>query len=231
MSKYSRLEVFNTIVNESLIPIFFHDDPEVAKNVLSACYTGGSKFLEFTNRGDFAIDVFKELSEKIRNERLNIILGAGTIYDEYTAAQFVSYGANFIVSPFLNEGLARFCNKRKIAYIPGCATTTEISRAEEYGAEVIKLYPGSSIGGPDFVKTILGPMPWTRIMPTGGIETEYENLAAWFNSGVTGVGIGVKLLQPAYIKSKEFDKITDKVAQVVKWIAEIKSKMGGTTCQ
>jgi 2-dehydro-3-deoxyphosphogluconate aldolase/(4S)-4-hydroxy-2-oxoglutarate aldolase len=229
MSTYSRLEVLNAVVKESLIPIFYNGEPEVAKNVLLACHQGGSKFLEFTNRGDFAIDVFRELSEKIRKEKLDIILGAGTIYDESTAAQFVSYGANFIVSPFLNEGLARFCNKRKIAYIPGCATTTEISRAEENGAEVIKLYPGSSVGGPDYVKTILGPMPWTRIMPTGGIETEYENLSAWFKAGVTAVGIGVKLIQPANVKNHEYEKITDKVSQVVKWISEIKSKLGENT--
>lgn len=224
MANFSRVEVINAVLSEGLIPIFYHSDLHVAKEVLLACMKGGAVFFEFTNRGDFAIEVFRELSHFCQSQAKDIILGAGTVYDEHTAALFIANGANFIVSPFSNDNIAYMCNKHKIPYIPGCATTTEISRAEEVGAEIIKLYPASSIGGPDFIKTVLGPMPRTRIMPTGGIKTEYDDLEKWFDSGIAAVGIGGDLIKSKFVKTGDYDSITTQVSQVTRWIKQFLAK-------
>ena len=224
MNTFSRLEVLNTITNKGLVPIFYHSDITVAKKVVDACAKAGLNLLEFTNRGKFAIEVFKELSMYCQKVAPDFILGAGTVFEENTAAMFVSYGANFIVSPFLNENIAKFCNRRKIPYVPGCATVTEISWAEELGAEIIKLYPGSFIGGPDFVKMILGPMPWTRIMPTGGVDPSEENITAWFNSGVEAVGIGSKLLRKDLIEKEDFKQISENIAKLLSLINKLKTE-------
>ncbi|MGE5124616.1 MAG: bifunctional 4-hydroxy-2-oxoglutarate aldolase/2-dehydro-3-deoxy-phosphogluconate aldolase [Acidobacteriaceae bacterium] len=223
MPAHSRLDVFNAMLMDGLIPIFYHADRQAAINVLTACQKGGARFLEFTNRGDFAIDVFKELAQFCRQKKLDFFLGAGTVMDSQTAAQYLAYGADFIVSPILNEDLLRFCNRRKIACLPGCATASEISRAEEFGAEIVKVFPGSTVGGPDFVRNLLGPMPWTRIIPTGGIEAEYDNLSAWFSAGVAGVGMGTKLIRSEYVKTESYDQISDLVSRVLKWITQIKT--------
>jgi 2-dehydro-3-deoxyphosphogluconate aldolase/(4S)-4-hydroxy-2-oxoglutarate aldolase len=224
MNTFSRLDVLNTIINEGLVPIFYHSDVNIAKKVIDACLKGGSRIFEFVHRGKFSTEVFKELSSHCQKVAPDSILGVGTIFEEHTASIFVSYGANFIVSPFLNENIAKFCNRRKIPYIPGCATVTEISKAEELGVEFIKLYPGSYIGGPGYVKMILGPMPWTRIIPTGGIDPGEESITEWFNSGVAAVGIGSKLLRKDLIAKNDYEQISKNISQLLSLIKELKKK-------
>ena len=195
MAKFYRLEVLNTIFDTGLIPVFFNSDVEVAKKIAWAVSTGGCRLLELTNRGDFAPDLFKELSRYCQKELPDLILGVGTILDAPTAALYAAYGANFVVGPYFNPEVARFCNRRKIAYFPGCGSATEIAEAEELGAEIVKMFPGESVGGPAFVKAILGPSPWTRIMPTGGVKGTRESLSTWFDAGVAAVGIGGDLIK------------------------------------
>jgi 2-dehydro-3-deoxyphosphogluconate aldolase/(4S)-4-hydroxy-2-oxoglutarate aldolase len=224
MARFSRLEVLNTMVDTGLVPVFYNADVEVAKNVVKACAAGGARIVEFTNRGDFAPEVFRQLSQHVAKEAPDIILGIGSVIDEPTAAMYIAYGANFVVGPILNEAVARLCNRRKIAYSPGCGSASEISYAEELGVEIVKVFPGSSVGGPNFVKSVLGPCPWTRIMPTGGVDATQESIQAWFSAGVACVGIGSKLIRKDLVAAGKWDEITDTVRQVLAWIKEAQAK-------
>ena len=169
MARFSRLEVLNAMVETGLVPVFYHSDVEVAKKVIEACAAGGARCIEFTNRGDFAPFVFKEVSEYLAKANPKVILGVGSVVDAPTAALYIASGANFVVGPILNPEVARLCNRRKIAYSPGCGTASEIAQAEELGVEIVKIFPGGLVGGPEFVKSVMAPCPWTRIMPTGGV--------------------------------------------------------------
>jgi 2-dehydro-3-deoxyphosphogluconate aldolase/(4S)-4-hydroxy-2-oxoglutarate aldolase len=218
MARFSRLEVLNTIIDIGLVPVFYHQDVEVAKRVVSACAAGGARVVEFTNRGDLAYRVFSDLVQHFSEQEPSIILGVGSVLDPGTAALYISSGANFVVGPVLNPEVAKVCNRRKIAYSPGCGSASEISAAEELGVEICKVFPGAQVGGPAFVKAILGPCPWTRIMPTGGVDATEESIRAWFKAGVSCVGIGSKLITRAAIDSGDFEAITRKTAEVIAWI-------------
>ncbi len=225
MARFKRLEVLNAIEQVGLVPIFYNPKFEVAKNIVLACAEGGAKVAEFTNRGDRAYQSFVQLAEFCQKDLPDLILGAGTIHDAPTAAMYIGAGANFIVGPMLNPEVARLCNRRKIAYIPGCGTSSEISQAEELGAEIVKIFPGGTLGGPEFVKALLGPCPWSSLMPTGGVEDTRECLEAWFTSGVTCVGMGSNLIRSDLVASGDFQAITVNVQKVINWIAEIRQKM------
>lgn len=225
MARFARLEVLNTIVNTGLAPVFYSGEVEIAKKVARAIATGGCRLLEFTNRGDFAPEVFKELSHFCQRDLPDLILGVGTITDAPTAALYVAYGANFVVGPSLNPEVARFCNRRKIAYIPGCGSATEIATAEELGAEIVKVFPGDAVGGPEFVKAIRGPSPWTRLMPTGGVQATGENLTAWFKAGVAAVGIGSDLIKREYLQNNDWDALAARTAAVLALIREIRGTL------
>ncbi len=220
MARFSRLQVLNRIVEIGLVPVFYHSDVEVAGQVVAACAAGGATVFEFTNRGDHAIDVFQELERRARKQSPDLILGAGTIVDEATAALYVAHGANFIVSPSFNERVARFCNRRKIAYLPGCATLTEIGTAEEAGVEIVKLFPCELIGGPEFVKALLGPCPWTRVMVTGMREVSKPALTQWFQAGIVAAGIGRELFKKEWVDQRDYGAITRRAAEILQWIQE-----------
>ncbi len=223
MASYTRLDVLNTTIDLGLVPIFYNKDIEVAKKIVAACAAGGARVVEFTNRGDFAFQVFSQLSQYFAKADPGVILGVGSVIDAPTAAMYIASGANFIVGPVLNPEIARLCNRRKIAYTPGCGSVSEISTAEELGVEIVKVFPGSSVGGPGFVKSVLGPCPWTRIMPTGGVDTTQENIDMWFKAGVTCVGIGSKLISKDLVAAGNFEAISEKAAQVLAWIKEARS--------
>ncbi len=216
MAKYSRIDVIIRMRDTGIVPVFYHKDPEVCRNVIKSCHNGGIKVFEFTNRGDYAHELFGELNKWSEKEVPGIILGTGSVVDPATAALYIQLGANFIVSPILNPDMARVCNRRKILWVPGCGTLSEISQAEELGAEIVKIFPGSSVGGPDFVKSIKGPCPWTSIMPTGGVEPTVENLREWFEAGVTCVGIGSNLITKELIQKKDWKGLTNRVTGAVK---------------
>jgi len=218
MARFDRLTVLNTIVDTGLVPVFYQPDVDVAFKVIKACLAGGARVVEFTNRADFAPEVFKALSSRCARELPDAILGVGSVIDTPTAALYISYGANFIVGQSLNPEVALLCNRRKIAYSPGCGTMTEIARAEEMGVEIVKIFPGSSVGGPGFVKAALAPSPWTRIMPTGGVDATEESISSWFKAGVTCVGMGSKLIRKDLVTAGDYAAITETVSQVLAWI-------------
>jgi 2-dehydro-3-deoxyphosphogluconate aldolase/(4S)-4-hydroxy-2-oxoglutarate aldolase len=216
--------VLNTIVELGLVPVFFHPDLEVAKQIVAACGSGGARVVEFTNRGDRAWNVFTQLVAWAEKAHPEIILGVGSVIDMPTAAMFIGSGANFVVGPMLNPEIARLCNRRKIAYSPGCGSVSEISEAEELGVEIVKVFPGMQVGGPAFVKAVRGPMPWTRIMPTGGVDTTEESIRAWFEAGAACVGIGSKLITKELVAAGDFEGISNKVAQVLAWIKRVRGE-------
>jgi 2-dehydro-3-deoxyphosphogluconate aldolase/(4S)-4-hydroxy-2-oxoglutarate aldolase len=221
MAQFTRLEVYNTILNIGLVPVFYNADVEAAKKIVEACKAGGARVVEFTNRGDFAPEVFKELSQYFSKTSPEIILGVGSVIDGPTAALYIAYGANFVVGPLLNETISRVCNRRKVAYMPGCGTVSEISYAEELGMEIVKIFPGDSVGGPEFVKAVLGPCPWTRIMPTGGVDATEASIKAWFEAGVACVGIGSKLIRKDLVAAEDWAEITALVGRVLDWIKKV----------
>ncbi|WCO00884.1 bifunctional 4-hydroxy-2-oxoglutarate aldolase/2-dehydro-3-deoxy-phosphogluconate aldolase [Psychroserpens ponticola] len=194
MANFSRLEVAEVMKQTGLVPLFYDGDLTACKEVLDACYKGGARLLEFTARGDFAHEVFGELNKYVLKELPGMIMGVGSVTDAASASRFMALGANFIVTPVFREDIAIVCNRRKVLWSPGCGSLTEIAKAEEFGCEIVKLFPGG-IYGPDFVKAIKGPQPWTSIMPTGGVSPTMENLKGWFNAGVTCVGMGSKLIK------------------------------------
>ena len=222
MAKYSRSEVFAAMKSTGVVPVFFHSDIDVCKNVVKACYDGGIRVFEFVNRGDFAHETFSELNKYALKELSGMILGAGSIVDPATTALYIQAGANFIVSPLMNEEMAKMCNRRGVAWSPGCGTISEIGKAQELGAEIVKLFPAKEIGGPSFVKAVKGPMPWTNIMPTGGVDTSEENLQAWFNAGVTCVGMGSNLFPKDIIAAKNYAALVDKVKELMATLDKVK---------
>lgn len=221
MAQFSRIEVVKTMEETGMVPLFYHPDIELGKEVLKACYDGGARLMEFTARGDFALEVFSELNKFAVKELPEMIMGVGSITDAGAASMFIQMGANFIVTPTLREDIALTCNRRKVLWSPGCGSLTEINRAEELGCELIKLFPGSTYG-PSFVKAIKGPQPWTSIMPTGGVSTDENNLREWFDAGVTCVGMGSKLISKQILGERDFLELENKVEEVLKCIKNIK---------
>lgn len=223
MAKFQRLQVLTTMIDTGLVPVFYHDDARTARSIVAALAAGGARTIEFTNRGDHAFEVFSDLEAFTATEHPDVILGVGSVVDAATAALYVNLGANFVVGPTLNFEVARICNARKVAYSPGCATLTEISAAEELGCEIVKIFPGDLVGGPDFVKAVHGPCPWSLLMPTGGVDITRDSLAAWFSVGVPCVGIGSKLVSSDLVSSSNWAELERRTAQVVATIKEIRS--------
>ncbi len=221
MARFKRLKILNTLIETGIVPLYYNKDAAIVKNVVKACYAGGARVFEFTNRGDFAHEVFAEVNKWCATECPEMIMGVGSVVDGATAALYIQLGANFIVSPSLNPDMAKICNRRKIAWMPGCGTLSEINLAEELGCEIVKIFPGKEVGGPSFVKAILAPCPWTSIMPSGGVTPDRENLEAWFKAGVACVGLGSQLTPPEVIAAGNFSYIEQKVREALAIVKEL----------
>jgi len=222
MARFSRINVVLAMKESGMVPVFFNKDIEVCKKVLKACYDGGTRVFEFTNRGDRAHLVFQELIVWAEKETPDMILGVGSVVDAGTTSLYIQLGANFIVSPILNPDMAKVCNRRKISWSPGCGSLSEISKAEELGAEVVKIFPGSQVGGPSFVKAVLGPCPWTSIMPTGGVSPDEKNLTEWFKAGVHCVGMGSQLMVKDVEGKFDYEAIKEKTKEAISIIAKLR---------
>ena len=219
----TRLDVYNAIADIGAVPVFHVSDVDDSIAIARACVSGGMRVVEFTNRGDHAHEVFKAMHKAVGSEAPEAILGAGTVLDPATAALYVNSGARLIVGPNTNSEVARLCNRRKVAYIPGCGTASEISYAEELGCEIVKLFPAQASGGPGFVKDLLGPMPWSSIMPTGGIGVGRETLQEWFDAGVIAVGLGSSLVTSDIVTRRAWDELERRCRDVVSSIREIRA--------
>lgn len=223
MARFRRMNVLQAMVGDGLVPVFYHDSLETAKKIAAAIAASGCRVLEFTNRGDGAFRVFSELVAWCGKELPGLILGVGSVVEPETAALYINGGANFVVGPVLNGDIAKLCNRRKIAYCPGCGSASEISQAEEYGVEICKVFPGREVGGPGFVKSVLAPMPWSLLMPTGGVEATRESVTAWISAGAACVGIGSNLVSGDLVASGSFEAISLRTADVLEWIREARA--------
>ena len=221
MAKYTKLEVLQTVKATGMVPVFYDSDPQVAINVLKACYEGGVRAFEFTNRGDFAHEVFAELVKYANANLPGMIVGVGSIVDPATAALYLQLGANFVVGPLFNPEIAPICNRRLVPYCPGCGSVSEVGAAQQAGCDLCKVFPGDVLG-PKFVKGLRAPMPWSQIMVTGGVKPEEENLSGWFKAGVTCVGMGSNLFPKDVIKAGEWSKITELCRYALELIAKVR---------
>ena len=221
MAKYDKLQVLGTMMETGMVPVFYHADAEVAKKVLKACYDGGVRAFEFTNRGDFAQEVFAELVKYANKELPGMIVGVGSVIDPATAALYIQLGANFVVGPLFNPAVAPVCNRRLIPYCPGCGSVSEVGAAQEAGCDLCKVFPGDVLG-PSFVKGLRAPMPWSRLMVTGGVKPERANLEGWFKAGVTCVGMGSNLFPKDVVAAGEWSKITKLCQDALQIIREVR---------
>ena len=220
MAKFNKIQVLNAMASTGMVPVFYHKDVEVAKNVVKACYDGGVRAFEFTNRGDFAQDVFAELVKWAAKECPEMVMGIGSIVDPGTAALYIQLGANFVVGPLFNPEIAKICNRRVIPYTPGCGSVSEIGFAQELGCDLCKVFPAGNVGGPSFVKNVKAPMPWSMLMVTGGVEPTKENLTAWIKAGVTCVGMGSNLFPKEVVDAQDWGWIVAKCQEAFGYIAE-----------
>lgn len=222
MAKFSRLDVLLKMRETGVVPLYYNPDIEVCKKVIRACYEGGLHIFEFTNRGEFAHEVFAELVKWAKIELPELVLGVGSVVEPGTCSLYMQMGASFIVSPLLNEEMGKACNRRKVLWMPGCATVSEIARAEELGVEVVKAYPAALLGGPGFIKAIKAPCPWTEVMPSGGVSPDEANLKAWFDAGAFCVGMGSNLVTKKIIETGDFDQLKDNVIELVTLVEKIR---------
>jgi len=224
MASFMRLDVINALLDIGLVPLFYNGDVTTSVELASACSRAGAKVIEFTNRGEIAYPVFVELVKHFTRADPSVILGVGSIVDAPTAALYLSTGANFIVGPNFNPEIARYCNRRKILYVPGCATETEISTAEEYGAEICKIFPGETVGGPAFIKAVMAPCPWHRLMPTGGVDATEVSVGDWIKAGAGAIGMGSKLITAQAVRDKDYDGIAKKTSECIGWVMKAREK-------
>lgn len=222
MARFTRIEVALKMKETGLVPLFYQPDIEIAKKLLTAVYNGGARLFEFTNRGDYAHEVFAELYKYAEKNLPDLIMGVGSVTDAGAASLYMQLGANFVVTPVFREDIAIVCNRKKVMWSPGCGTLTEIARAEELGCEVVKLFPGS-VYKAGFIKSIKGPQPWTNVMPTGGVSTDYDNLKGWFQAGAYCVGMGSKLIVKDSDGNYNYDKIEETVVSVLNTIKEVRA--------
>ena len=221
MAKFDKFAVMQKIAETRMVPVFYHQDAEVAMHVIKACYDGGVRAFEFTNRGDFAHEVFAAVMKFVRAECPDMALGAGTVLDAPTAVLYMQCGADFIVSPNFNPYVAKVCNRRGVSYSPGCGSVSEIGFAQEAGADLVKIFPGDVLG-PRFIKDVLGPLPWSKLMVTGGVAPEKENLEGWFKAGVFSVGMGSKLFPKDKVAAGDWGYVTEKCREALSFIADAK---------
>lgn len=221
MARYYKQEVLGAVTAQGMIPVFYNSDIQTSKNVLKACYDGGVRMFEFTNRGDKAAEVFQELAAYAEKELPGLILGVGSICDAASARKFIRLGANFVVGPMYSKCVMRTCKLRKIPYMPGCGSVTEVATAQRAGCDICKVFPGDVLG-PAFVKALRGPMPWSKLMVTGGVKPAYDNLSGWFKAGAVCVGIGSNLFPKDALASNDWERISNLCRETLDTISKLK---------
>lgn len=213
MSRFSPAEAFEIVLRYPVVPVFYHADATYAKRIVQACYAGGLRVFEFTNRGEQAFDVFSELVPFVHSTCPDMLLGIGTIYVAADAERFIAAGADFVVQPCLTAEVAAVCRAHNVPWLPGTMTISEIYQATQLGAAIVKIFPGNVVG-PGFIKSLRGPMPNVPIMVTGGVEPTKESLKEWFQAGVNAVGLGSQLFKNADDPEALSKQITDLLAFV-----------------
>ncbi len=220
MARFNKVQVITAMKETGMVPVFYDKDAEIVKNVVKACYDGGVRVFEFTNRGDFAHEVFNEVNKWVIDNCPDMIMGVGTVVDPATAALYLQLGANFIVGPNFNPAICEVCNRRLVPYSPGCGSVSEINNAQAMGCDVTKVFPAGNVGGPSFVKNVMAPLRWSNIMVTGGVAPDEENLTNWIKAGVLCVGMGSKLFPKEVVAAGNWQAVTDKCIEALGYIAK-----------
>lgn len=220
MAKFSKLDTIRIILDTGIVPVFFSPDLELTLKAVRACYEGGIRTFEFMNRGEGAQSVFRELVPFVRKEFPDMAVGTGTVLDEGTASLYLQLGADFIVSPCTYDGIARLCNRRGVPYFPGCGSVGEITHAQELGCDLLKVFPAGALGGPAFVKNVLGPLPWSMIMCSGSVEPTEECVRSWAKSGVVAMEMGSKLFPKETVAAGDWAAISALCRQCLDWFHE-----------
>ncbi len=220
MARFNKVQVITAMKETGMVPVFYDKDAEIVKNVVKACYDGGVRVFEFTNRGDFAHEVFNEVNKWVIDNCPDMIMGVGTVVDPATAALYLQLGANFIVGPNFNPAICEVCNRRLVPYSPGCGSVSEINNAQAMGCDVTKVFPAGNVGGPSFVKNVMAPLRWSNIMVTGGVAPDEENLTNWIKAGVLCVGMGSKLFPKEVVAAGNWQTVTDKCIEALGYIAK-----------
>jgi 2-dehydro-3-deoxyphosphogluconate aldolase / (4S)-4-hydroxy-2-oxoglutarate aldolase len=214
--------IIRQIVEQGMLPLFYHPDATVSIDLLKALYAAGIRSVEYTNRGEEAISNFKKMKKVCESELKDMYLGVGTIKDADMAEAFIDAGCDYIISPGFVKSVAKVCNAKNMLWIPGCMTPTEIIAAENLGAKMVKLFPGNIIGMA-FMSAVKELFPKMIFMPTGGVDTTKENIEAWFNAGVSAVGMGSKLISKELMANKQYDLLTSETKRVMAIIADRKN--------
>jgi 2-dehydro-3-deoxyphosphogluconate aldolase/(4S)-4-hydroxy-2-oxoglutarate aldolase len=220
---FRKQEISDKMKETGVIPLFTHDDPAEAQEILEAVYKGGVRVFEFTNRTRNSYNVFVHLV-KWAQQFPDLMLGIGTIMDGDMTKRFIDAGAHFIISPILKVEMAQVCYDYDRLWIPGCATLTEIVTARDHGAEIIKVFPGSVLG-PNFVSSIMPVVPGLQLMITGGVEPNRQSLTSWFKAGAVCVGLGSQLFNKDILAKKDWPQLQKNVAEVLKLAQEIKTNL------
>jgi 2-dehydro-3-deoxyphosphogluconate aldolase/(4S)-4-hydroxy-2-oxoglutarate aldolase len=220
-----RLTVLVTMLDGGAVPTFSAADAATAFDMVAGCAAGGARVVEFTNRGDEAHATFVELARRVRAELPEVILGAGTIIDAPTAALFIASGARFVVGQSYSEEVARLCNRRRVAYIPGCGSATEIAAAEELGCEIVKLFPAAAYDGPAFIRSFLAPSPGSKVMPTNVLATE-DATSAWIAAGAAALGVAGHLYPADVIAARDRADIAERTRRFLGWIRDARAAAG-----
>jgi 2-dehydro-3-deoxyphosphogluconate aldolase/(4S)-4-hydroxy-2-oxoglutarate aldolase len=214
MARFNPEEVFEKIADTRLLPLFNVADPEICASVIDCCYEAGIRVFELTNRNEVALRVFVQLQEICGHRWPGLSLGAGTVLDPQTAVRYCQAGADFIITPDLNPAVGEICREAGVPWMPGCFSPTEISTAYRHGAGMVKLFPAGTLG-PSYIRHIHGPMPFARIIVTGGVKTDEASVRAWLDAGVFALGIGSSLFTQERIQGKEFDLIREELKRLV----------------
>lgn len=217
---FTKQNIVDVMKGTGVVPLFTHDNATEAQQVVEAAYKGGVRAFEFTNRRSNSFEIFSHLIRE-RKKFPDLMLGIGTVMDAATTKKFIDAGADFIISPILKPEMAEVCKQHDKVWIPGCATLTEIVTAKEFGADVIKIFPGSVLG-PGFVSAILPVVPDLKLMITGGVEPTEENLTAWFKAGAMCVGMGSQLFTKEILQSRNWDKLSERVAHALELVGKIR---------
>jgi 2-dehydro-3-deoxyphosphogluconate aldolase/(4S)-4-hydroxy-2-oxoglutarate aldolase len=223
MKRLTKEEIFQLAATQGLLPPFNHTDEKVAIKILDAIYAGGLRIIEFTNRSENALAVFKSLVKHTEKNLPGLVLGIGTIMNAKQAKQFYKAGAQFIVAPILTKEVGDYCVRNEILWIPGAATPTEIVQATEWGSDLVKIFPAETLG-PSFVKALRGPCPWVKVMPSGGVTLDEENIRQWFTSGVVCIAIGSLLFSKEIMQDGNFELLTQRIEWLLSTIKNVRNK-------
>jgi 2-dehydro-3-deoxyphosphogluconate aldolase/(4S)-4-hydroxy-2-oxoglutarate aldolase len=215
-------ELFKLIPEQGILPLYFYKDTEVSINILKTLHNAGIRAVEYTNRGDVALKNFEAMRKVCDSELSGMYLGVGTIKNGEMAQAFIDAGADFIVCPGLVESVAKVADKHNMLWTPGCMTPTEIIRAEQLGARIIKLFPGNILG-PSFLEAIKALFPDLLFMPTGGVDLSKENIAGWFKAGVCAVGMGSKLIDKEILQNANYDLLTKRTIEILETIRSVRN--------